>query len=296
MQTDLECLACFMRQALATARLCTSDNTVQRQVVTETMKLLPQLDCTLSPPENAVAVYGLIASLTRNADPYFQLKAESNELALSQQQEVRRQINVADDPLELAVRYSIAGNIIDYGTGHSVDVHRALKASIQEELSVNDFDLFARELRETSGKTILFLADNCGEIVFDGLLAEQLQQLGHEVTLVVREREIVNDATVKTIEETGLNGLCRVIANGCGCPGTPLHSCSEELRAAYDQADIIVSKGQGNFETLSEAEGNITFLLRVKCPVVARHICELYPLGAGSLAGSGEPVLMKRRS
>ena len=294
MRTQLECMVCFMQQALSTARLSTSDPELHHQVVCATGNLLSNLDLSLSPPENAVAVYTQVAKLTGVTNPFQHLKGESNAFALRMQDQVRERIDNSDDSLYAAVRYAIAGNIIDYGVQHEFDALDVLSKCMEKDFCIDDFELLSKEVKGSKGMNILYLADNCGEIVFDGFLVEQLQQYGHSVTLVVRGDQILNDATIQDAEDAGLDDICTVISNGTSCPGTPLGSCSDELQEAFASADLIISKGQGNFETLSEVDGPIYFLLTVKCTVVARHISNLKGVSVNIRSGSGDFVLMKK--
>jgi len=294
MRTQAECISCFERQAQATAQLSTADPDVRQLVADESARLLSRLDFSKSPPENAVALYALIADLTGEHDPFARQKRESNSFALQLRETVRARIDRAEDPLYTVVRYAIAANIIDYGSRHEFDAMQTLASCMEEPLVINDFELLRRELTGSAGRNILYLADNCGEIVFDSLLVEQLQQFGHSVTVAVRGKEILNDATMESAAEAGINTQCRVISNGTSCPGTPVPSCSGELRDAFAHADVIISKGQGNFETLSEVDRSIYFLLTVKCDVVARHLAEMRGIAPGRITGKGEAVLVKK--
>ena len=130
-------------------------------------------------------------------------------------------------------------------------------------------------MKNNSSAKVLYLADNCGEIVFDGLLIRELQRQGCEVTLAVRGTPIINDATMEDVKACGMDSLCRVIDNGTGCPGTPLADCSAVFQQAFAGADIILSKGMGNFETLSEVAAPIFFLFMVKCDRVVLHLREM---------------------
>lgn len=293
MRTDLDCLDCFRKQAIATARLAGEVEDGQARVVTEIGRLLTELDLSVSPPENAVAVYGRIAQLTGVRDPFAEIKAASSCFALDLQEEVRARINAAGDPLYAAVRYAIAANIIDYGTQRTFDALHSLQTCLEESLVLDEYAQF-REAVTSGAGNILYLADNCGELVFDGLLIEQLQSRGCQVTLAVRGEAILNDATIRDVRACGLDTLCPVIGNGTGCPGTPLANCSEEFRQAFVRAEVIVSKGQGNYETLSATTAPVYFLLTVKCPVVARHIIAQHGIDPGRLTGRGEMILMQR--
>ncbi|GAB4342656.1 MAG: ARMT1-like domain-containing protein [Desulfobulbaceae bacterium] len=298
MRTESECLACFMRQAFTTAQRCTDDPSVLERAMRESARLIAQFDLESSPPENAVHLYALIARLTGEVDPFSAVKKQGNALALEMRGRMAELLESAADPLRTAVRLAIAGNIIDYGTLHDFDPAASLERCLETAPVIDDFPLLARELGEGDGKKkhVLLLADNCGEIVFDGLLAGELQRFGHDVTMAVRGGVILNDATLDDARDAGIDRICRVIDSGVTCPGTPLQDCSAELRDVFDRADIVLSKGQGNFETLSETGRPVYFFLTVKCPVVAAHIRGLRPEAAERVTGGGEPVLIRMES
>jgi len=270
MQTRPECLVCFMRQALATARRCTPDPAVHHRVILETGRILDRFDMRLSPPENAVLLYQTIAGITGVPDPFLEAKKFSNDFALSLRDRIEESIHRADDPLHMALRYAACANIIDYAAQHDFDPVQALERCYESPFVHDDYPLLRKRLR--TGSRVLILTDNCGEIVFDGLLAEQIENLGARVTLAVRGRAIINDATLDDARACGLTNRYPVIDNGTGCPGTPLAHCSDRFRRSFFRADLIVSKGMGNFETLSAEEAPLFFLFTVKCDRVARHL------------------------
>lgn len=285
MRTTLDCLPCFLKQALYTARLCTADQQQQRLIINRIMALLDGLDIALTPPENSIAIYREIRALTGCADPFADLKQKSNNFALQVRPQVKKSIAAATDPLRAASLFAIAGNIIDYGAQHDFDINQTLEGCLQRQLHLDDYPLFRRDISQASN--ILYLGDNCGELVFDGLLMEVLQEMGISITLALKESPIIKaDA-----RDCGIERCSRVISNGTDCPGTPLALCSDEFRAAFARADLIISKGQGHFETLSETKAPIYFLLTVKCPVVGNHINEL--LGKKTPPGSNGMVLFK---
>ncbi|MDA8165073.1 MAG: ARMT1-like domain-containing protein [Desulfobacteraceae bacterium] len=290
MQTSLDCLPCLLRQALFAIRRATADGDLQRRLLTAAARQLAGTNFTVSPPENSMHLYARIAEATGCADPFAGLKEESNRLAMDMRPELAARIEAAADPLQAAVRLAIAGNVIDYGAHHRFDARRSLDESFRRPLSINEYEELQRDLAKAGN--ILCLADNCGELVADGLLIERLVGMGKKVILAVKEKPIINDALAGDAEQCGLDRLCRVISNGTGCPGTPLRQCSRSFGETFASADLVISKGQGNFETLSLVRAPIYFLLTVKCEVVAAHIREL----SGHAIKNGEPVLMKSRS
>ncbi|MCW5208015.1 DUF89 family protein, partial [Desulfobulbus sp. US2] len=254
---------------------------------------MEQVDTELSPPENAVGLYALFADILGNDDPFSHVKQEGNDFALFLQEKVEQRIQAAYDPLRAAVRVAIAGNIIDYGALHSFDAAATMQECFDREFVLDDYPVLLEALQ---GKPkVLYLCDNCGEIVFDGLLIKEMNRLGCQVTAAVREAPIINDATVEDAQSCGLDRICSVISNGTRCPGTPLESCSEEFKEHFQAADLIISKGMGNFETLSEVSAPIFFLFTVKCKQVARHLTERQGFEPGFLKGAGEMVLLRQK-
>ncbi len=299
MRTTLDCLVCFMRQARSTGLLATDDLSLQRQLIDRAGQYIEQADTELSPPENAEGLYALFADILGNDDPFAQAKQEGNNLALSLQAEVEQRILAAQDPLRAAIRVAIAGNIIDYGALHEFDAVATIEQCFDREFILDDYFALLEALRSKKNKAdkvrVLYLCDNCGEIVFDGLLIKELNKLGCQVTAAVREAPIINDATLEDARTCGLDQLCTVISNGTSCPGTPLESCSAAFQEQFQAADVIISKGMGNFETLSEVSAPIFFLFTVKCSQVALHLTVRQGLAPGVVQGAGEMVLLRQK-
>jgi len=289
MRTTLDCLPCFLKQTIYTARLCTPSPAVQQEIMFEVIRhFLPAIDFTISPPENAVHLYELIAGVSNCPDPFAAVKRESNRFAASIAPLIRQKVNEADNPLLAALTFSIAGNIIDYGSLHQFDMEQTIHQALSHRMPINDFAELETDLHQA--RTILYLGDNSGELVFDGIAIEKLNR---DVTFAVKEKAIINDALLEDARECGLENSCRVTSNGTGCPGTPLPHCSAEFRKLFHDADLIISKGQGNLETLSEVKAPIYFLLTVKCPVVNDHLFQLTGSPAGWPVKLPFPVLLK---
>jgi len=289
MQTGNDCLVCFLRQTLATARRSTADPQEQWRLVGEVGAMLADFDPKISPPENAVHYYRLIAERTGVIDPYAQEKQESNAYALGLEQRTRELIAGEADPLLAAIQFAINANVLDYGSQYLLDREAAL-ASCKQPLVINHYPALRQQL--AMKPTVLYLADNCGEIVFDKLLVELLLAKGCAVTVAVRQSPIINDATLQDAQTCGLDRLCPVISNGADVPGTSLGSCSEAFLQHFVGADCIISKGMGNFECLSEVAAPIFFLFTVKCTTVHAHLAQRFP---ESKVQIGSPVLLQGR-
>jgi len=274
MKTILDCMPCFIRQALDAVRLATSDEIIQEQVLRGVMDAAGRMNLNQSPPVMGQQIHRIVRELSRSEDPYKHVKDRFNSYALNLYPQYKRMIERSSMPLETAVRLAIAGNIIDLGPSSEIDqsgIDEAIGHALSGRLHGN-MGLLEEAVR--SAENILYLGDNSGEIVFDRLLIEQLPV--DKVTFAVRGSPVLNDATMTDAEKTGMTGLVKVIDNGSDAPGTILEECSEVFRRQFNKADLVISKGQGNYETLSDVAKDIVFILKAKCPVIAQHIgCDL---------------------
>ncbi len=293
MKFDVCCYTCFVRQAEQVSRIAGCSPEKQREVVLSVMDILRSAETDCTPPDLAMKIYPEISHIIDNQDPYLELKKESNLQAMKVLPLVQELVKNNADPLMAAVRFAIAGNIIDYGAFHTFDLDGFMQQCQTIPLAVDHSekmrDAFAKLGK---GSKILYLHDNCGEIVYDRLLLDYLKALGAEITMVVRGGAIINDATLEDAETVGLYDYGRVISNGTACPGTPLAQCSQEIVELFNEADLIISKGQGNFESLSENGcANLLFLLTVKCQTVGRHFADLTGVSEELLPGKGEMAI-----
>ena len=276
MKTNLECIPCIIRQTVDTVRYSTDDPNLQRAVVNRVLHFLYNASLEVTPPELGKKVYHIISNNTRNKDPYREMKHSYNQSALEIYDDLSKLIDQDSNPLEMAAKLAIMGNIIDYGvTNNPISIQQVITDSKKIEFSINHLDYLLKDLRRDTN--ILYLADNAGEIVFDKLLLETFRHSfpGKEfnITVVVRGGPIIDDATKEDAEFTRMNEVARVIDNGDDTPGTLLKYVSDEMRKYYDQAELIISKGQGNYETLDQEKKLMYFLLKVKCPIIAKNIC-----------------------
>jgi len=285
MKIYLDCIPCFVRQALDSARLATDDEHIHEKVVREVLRLATDLDMSQSPPAIGQQIHRLIRSLVGSDDPYYRVKKQFNSLALKLYSDLRKQIISSNDQFETAVRLAIAGNIIDFGVKSSLsesEVKKTINDSLSGYLNPKQVQNFKNAVIEA--EKIFYLVDNAGEIVFDHLLIEQLPI--EKITVVVKGSPVINDATIDDANVVGLGRIVEVIDNGSDGPGTIMETCSQSFRDRFEDADLIIAKGQGHYETLSDVDKNIFFLLKAKCPVIARDLgCEV-----------GEMILQKSNS
>jgi uncharacterized protein with ATP-grasp and redox domains len=261
-----------MRQSLEAARFASSDTELHEKVVRNVMEMVLQRGFRIPPPIIGQEIHRVIRKMV-NKDPYAQVKRQFNDLLLSQMDALRKKITASETPFETAVRIAIAGNMIDCALRANLQpslVDEAVAAALQEPI-VGDLAGFQKWV-EKSDK-ILYLLDNCGEIVCDRLLIEQM--FPKKVTAAVRGMPVLNDATLEDAKYVGLTEIVPVISNGNDAIGTILEQCSEEFTEHFYSADLIISKGLGNYETLITAPPEkttrpIAFLFKAKCAFIAQ--------------------------
>jgi damage-control phosphatase, subfamily I len=266
----LDCIPCFIRQSLDSIRRVSNDESIHQEVLRSILDKTSKMDLNESPPSMAQFIHRLIRKKTGVTDPYREIKQYFNREILAMFDDLKSRIEQSSDPIETAVRLAIAGNIIDLGARNQVNQH-IIQEAIDHALA-NQLAWDRQEFIEAieNAETILYLADNAGEIVFDWLLIEQLPI--QKITVAVRGYPILNDVTLDDVKEIGLDKIVSVIDNGSDVPGTILSDCSENFVERFNQASMVISKGQGNYETLSNVDQDIFFMLKAKCPVIAGDI------------------------
>jgi uncharacterized protein with ATP-grasp and redox domains len=282
MKTFHDCLPCFVKQALGSLKRTGASEEQIRQAMRAVFRRLATIDFNATPPVTAAAIYRALRTTVAVPDPYARDKERYNELALKMLPGVRATLQSATDPLLCAIKLSIAANIIDFGKNaylHEKDVLACFESALERTVDLSAVARLRRAIEDARG--ILYLCDNAGEIVFDRLLIEQLPT--EKITACVRGAPVINDATLDDALKAGLDEVVPVIDNGADAPGTVLEDCSPRFRELFSQADLVIAKGQGNFETLSDVSSQcIFFLFQVKCPVIARD--SGFPLGSFVIA------------
>ena len=280
MKTYLECIPCFFKQALEASRLSGANRKMQKKILDEIALAIPSFPLTYSPPQMARIINGTIRRITGKNDPYAKIKKESNKLALSVYARLKKKVVRSRDRLLTAVELAIAGNIIDYGVKNTLNVGEELKRILDKEdkairkenRSIFNYKSFRSALKKS--KTILYLADNAGEVVFDRILIEEIKETYKDKNIIyaVKEKPVINDALREDAVFAGVGGKAIIISSGVNTPGTVLSLCSKEFLKIFKRADMIISKGQGNFEALSDCKKPIFFLFMAKCPVIAKDV------------------------
>ncbi len=271
MRTYIDCMPCFVRQSLEAVRYATPETSIHEQVVRAVLNLASEMDMNQSPPYMAQQIHRWIRNLSAVEDPYCRVKQQFNSAAVSLYPALREKIANSENQLETAIRLAIAGNIIDFGIFGSLqesELAITIENCLTAEFDTAELPAFIHAVRDA--EKILYLADNAGEIGFDRLLIEHLPV--EKVTVVVKSAPIINDATMEDAQAVGLTSIVEVIENGSDAPGTLLNDCSADFQSRFINADLVIAKGQGNYETLSDIDQSIYFLLKIKCSVIANHM------------------------
>jgi hypothetical protein len=272
MKAWLDCMPCALRQGLNTIRRVTDDEEVHRRVVDEIVRRLVGVSLQQTPASLSDCAYAAIRDVTGIEDPYAEEKRRSNAMAMKLVERCRPLVERSDEPLHAALKLAIMGNLIDLGIGHDLDADLDGEAALAKPFAIDDTALLRADLKDA--EMAVYLGDNAGEIAFDKLVVEHLGDYhpGIEVVFVVKSKPIINDAMLADAEQVGMHQVARVIENGSGRIGTDLDDIGEELRDLLDRADVVISKGQGNFETLADAPFDRYFLLTAKCDCVAKEL------------------------
>jgi len=267
MKTYLDCYPCFLRQALSAARRAGAGEEVQRGILLETMGYMQSLPTDATPPVMAEQIHRLVRAKTKTSDPYLKSKREATEQALELLPGLVEQVRGSADPLETAVRIAIAGNIIDYGAAESYELESTLERVLGQPFAIDALARLRQALAHAD--SVLYLADNAGETVFDRVL---IQVIHKPVVYAVKAGPIINDATREDALCAGLDRWAEIIDTGSDAPGTILVRCSGEFRRRFEQATLVIAKGQANYETLSGVKAPVFFLLQAKCAIIARDL------------------------
>jgi uncharacterized protein with ATP-grasp and redox domains len=267
MMTLVDCIPCILRQSLDGARLVSEEAAVHERIMRDVLRWAADMDLNQPPVALVQRIQRRLREVGDAKDPYRMAKDRLNRIALELLPSFRSQVVASSDPLLMATRLAIAGNVMDMGA--NADLREEAVGEAMSEALAAPFHGQVEEFRcaVADAYSILYLTDNAGEIAFDRLLIEQLSS--KRVTVVVRGAPVLNDATRSDAHAVGLDELAEVMDNGSDAPGTLLDECSPELRRRFGEADLIIAKGQGNYEALSGQPGQIFFLFKVKCDPMA---------------------------
>jgi len=267
MHLHLECIPCLIRHSFDISS-GTQRPEDRERFIREVLSWIAGIDYSVLPPLAAREIYGMLRRITGIADPFAEIKEQSNRMALAMYGPLKETILSSMDPFDAALRIALAGNLIDYGRSRAdgLEMNRVIEHFLGTDFASDHREKLRQSISEAG--SILYILDNSGEIVFDRLFVEQIGP--ERVTCAVRSAPVINDVTMKDAEQTGLTSVCTVISSGSEASGTPIDICSEEFREIFHSADVVIAKGQGNFESLHHEDREVFHLFVAKCPVIAR--------------------------
>jgi len=268
MEVFLDCLPCMLRQVLEASRMATDDVDIQQQIIDETFKILPDYRHYACSPELAMVMHQIVNKHTSKSDLYRAIKDRDIAAAKQCYPDLEKFWKDNQSSLYWALKISATGNSLDAAISQSVDMRQVITKELQKPFDQCDLTSFENKLKTAS--SILIVGDNAGETVFDRILVKFM--MPRHVYYAVRNAPIINDAIIEDANNSSLDQYATILSNGCNAPGAILDQCNESFLDLFHKVDLVISKGQGNFEALSGCDRDVYFLLKAKCSVIAKEL------------------------
>ncbi|GBD92487.1 hypothetical protein BMS3Abin05_00059 [bacterium BMS3Abin05] len=268
MNISLDCIPCIVNSFLRLLKSGILPENEKEPAMRHLLDYLSRADYQQSPPALGREMHRMIREVLKNPDPYKEIKEKYNKMMLDLYDDFKATVNAADDPFDMAMRLAIAGNVIDFGPQHQLDVMDTIKRVVHADLAIDDSPQLRKELQEAP--TVLYVGDNCGEIVLDKLFIETINH--PNIYFAVRGKPVINDITVDDAEKVGMNKVAKIATTGDDAPGAVWETTSNKFKELFLSADVVISKGQGNLEGLIDVHHNIYFLLITKCDLIAHRV------------------------
>ncbi|HUV83294.1 MAG TPA: ARMT1-like domain-containing protein [archaeon] len=271
MNVQLDCIFCIQRQALEAVRLATDDVKKQEKIQRVAMAKLLAMKWNSSPPDIADVVYNIIRMESKEDDPYRTVKKKCNDIALGMYPQLKRIVDQSATPLLTAARLAIAGNVIDYGTGPDFDIKKTISLVLEKKFRINHFSEFVNILEKA--ENLVYLTDNAGEIVFDKILLETIikKYKFQQIFCAVKVTPFINDTTLHDAEYVGIDRMPGIEIINIEVNGNRQNHSCKTFPDIIAENNMIISKGQRNYETLPDNE-KIFFMLIAKCPMIAKEL------------------------
>lgn len=276
METTIECIPCLIKQGIKVAKYLGKTQESTSEMIREILEMLSKESYQKNPPFLSKKIHSIICKHTKEEDPYKNIKTYYNQKVMDMEDALKKRIEDSENKIFESLKLAIAGNIIDFGTENEINENILIESIGQidkKDLEINDFDKMYQSL--LTSKRLLYIGDNCGEIVFDKIFLENIKKYFPDIELYfgVRGNPIINDITEKDAEEVGMEKFAKIINNGDGAPGVVLEDVSLEYKKLFYDVDTVIAKGQGNYETLNDVDReNLYFLFMAKCDVVSNEL------------------------
>ena len=270
MNIHIECYKCIFNQVFNITKRLNLDEKTASEVIRIGARGLSKYDTSFKPPIIASDIYGEISKFLQKKDLFEKEKKEAIKEALKFKPILQKRLSKSKDKLFDACKIAVSGNVIDLGVNQDYDLSKEIKKIFEVDFYKNDFDEFKKSV--INAKNICYLADNSGENIFDEILIEIIKEFNKNIKIfyLVRSKPIINDVTIKDLEGLEINNLAEVVDSGVDTPGFCLEKANEKAKNIFYNADLVISKGMGNFECLYGECGRVVFyLFKVKCNPVA---------------------------
>ncbi len=267
-----DCLVCLFNQALKTTKLLNLDDKTSAKILFEIAKILPNYSLDFTAPQIAKDTYKLIEDITNNPDPLLKAKKEAIKEVKSFKPFLYEKISKSNDKLLTALKIAVVGNVIDFGAKKQFNLKETLENIFNTPFKIDNYLELKGKLKKA--KKVVIIGDNCGENILDVLLADVLKSMFEiELFYFVRGKPIINDVTIKEAKNSDMPKFATIIDTGVPTPGYDLKYANEESKQIFNEADVIIAKGMGNFESLYKITNrNIFYLFIIKCNVIANAI------------------------
>jgi len=278
------CSSCILEVSTKTIQLATSNENLQFQAIKKVLKILSEEFSEYTMPVwLSNQIFWEISKITNNPDPFKELKRKSNEIAFKMAEKIKEHVyesRTLDEKLKKALSAAVTGNVIDFGTAkHDFDLNQLKDLYfeiLRQGFSIDDSNHLLDLLKNKESPNVLYIGDNAGEIAFDKILVEVLLENGAEVTFVVKDGPISNDATLTDAEYVKLTKLVKVITTGSNSLGVDFNNVSREFLKEFKKSTFIIAKGQSNYECFTWFKEKINkpvfLLLKAKCVPIANHL------------------------
>ncbi len=268
-----DCLVCLFNQTLRVTKALNCDDRCSKEVLDKAAIVISKFDLNMTPPEAAAILYPKISEVVGKEDVYEAKKIESTNRAFEFLDFVLEKINSSKDDVDAALRAAVAGNVIDFATEVMFDIKNEIETIFEADFAIDEKSLFKQKLK--NAKTLMVIGDNVGEHVFDKVMMEILFDFNPNLDIyyVVRGKPIINDVTVSDAKSIDIDKIAQIVDSGVDTPGFVYERANEETKKLFNEADLILAKGMGNYECMEQIKDDrIFYLFKVKCSVVANKI------------------------
>ncbi len=276
MKTSLDCIECNIRQLVKLSKLTRASEKQQVDASNEVLLMLSEVGFDKSNPYIMGRTWEIVTRVFESGNPYRDVKSEFNQLLLSLYVEIKKMVEDSTNPLETGLKVAVVGNIIDFAASHQFnkeDILSRIQGYKDIRFSVDATEKLFSNLK--TAKSLFYIGDNCGEIVLDKLFIEQIEKYNPDIKVFfgVRGDNILNDVTFEDAKEVGMSDVATIISSGTQTPGTIIEDTNEDFQSLFYESDVVITKGQGNFESMSDTKReNLYLLLMAKCDYVAETI------------------------